>query len=108
MNKEEILNKFTTLNDEEKLTVVKELLKEIEHNKTEKIDYKDPDSSPSLFNELEIEETITELEEKQEIVKTHTRRKPGSKNLVNDENNFEVVIVNHEQKDLKCPQVVMI
>ena len=69
--------------------------------KSEKIKV-DP-SQLSLFDELEVEETIDELENKIQEINGYKRRPKGSKNLVNDDNNFPVEVIEHRKEDLSCP-----
>ena len=129
MKKEEILSKFNNSNDEEKQAILLSLLLDInkkedtinnqknniEHleelvayyknlifgKKSEKIKV-DP-GQLSLFDELEVEETIDELENKIQEINGYKRRPKGSKNLVNDDNNFPVEVVEHRKEDLRCP-----
>ena len=54
----------------------------------------------SLFDELEVEETIDELENKIQEINGYKRRPKGSKNLVNDDNNFPVEVIEHRKEDL--------
>ena len=129
MKKEEILSKFNNSNDEEKQAILLSLLLEINkkedtiNNQKNNIDhledlvayYKnlifgkksekikvDP-GQLSLFDELEVEETIDELENKIQEINGYKRRPKGSKNLVNDDNNFPVEIIEHRKDDLSCP-----
>ena len=119
MKKEEILSKFNNSNDEEKQAILLSLLLEINkkedtiNNQKNNIDhledlvayYKnlifgkksekikvDP-GQLSLFDELEVEETIDELENKIQEINGYKRRPKGSKNLVNDDNNFPVEVI---------------
>ena len=120
MKKEEILAKFDTLNDEEKKAFLASLIdstnQEIEHLQGMVDYYKScifgkkseksiVDSGQlSLFDELEVEETVANLEEKTLEVKSYTRKAKGKKNLLNEDHNFEVEIVDHKLEDLTCPK----
>lgn len=95
MKKEEILAKFDTLNDEEKKAFLASLIdstnQEIEHLQGMVDYYKScifgkkseksiVDSGQlSLFDELEVEETVANLEEKTLEVKSYTRKTKGKK-----------------------------
>ncbi len=122
MKKEEILSKFNNSNDEEKKAILVSLLLDIDkkENSIEHLEelvayYKnlifgkkseknkvDP-GQLSLFDELEVEESINELENKIEEIKGYKRRPKGSKNLVNDDNDFPVEVVEHRKDELTCP-----
>src|SRR5574344_547748 len=119
MKSEEILNKFTTLNDDEKLNFFKALLsqkddeiylleelityyKSLIFGKKSEKNKVDPNQI-SLFNELELEEAIGELESTVEVIGSYKRKKPGTKNLVNEDNNFPIEIVEHKLEDTACP-----
>ena len=129
MKKEEILIKFNNSNEEEKRNILLSLLLDLD-KKDDKINeqksnidhlnelinyYKNlifgkkseknkvNPNQLSLFNELETEETISELEQKIEEIKGYKRRPKGSKNLVNEDNNLPVEIIEHRKDDLSCP-----
>ena len=129
MKKEEILIKFNNADEEEKRNILLSLLLDLDKKDdkineqksnidhlNELIDYyknlifgkkseknKVNPNQLSLFNELETEETISELEQKIEEIKGYKRRPKGSKNLVNEDNNLPVEIIEHRRDDLSCP-----